>query len=122
MIARLIRLLCLGCGVLLALPPAWCCYTPSVAQPDPTEPSCCQRKEAPKPAPSPPPAPERCPCCDRLSVSTADPQKVAADVSHAAPVVVVVADSPRAGPSADVAPIPLILSRPLRLLQCVWLC
>jgi hypothetical protein len=120
---RLIRILCLACGLLLALPPAWCCWTPQpapAAQPESAPASCCHKETAPKPAPAAPPA--QCPCYDRQTVAPAGSVKVAADLSPALSPVVAVADSPRAGPPAAAAPIAPPPSRPLHLLRCVWLC
>jgi hypothetical protein len=116
--ARLIHALCLGCGLLLALPPAWCCYTPRVTA-APTQPTCCQKAKAPQRAPVPPPA--HCPCDDRDTISPSTPGKIAADVSFPTPLAVVVPDAPRAGPVAA-APVRLAFPQPLHILQCVWLC
>ncbi len=120
---RLIRLLCLGCGLLLALPPAWCCWTPEYAPAAPQAPApapCCHSDPAPEPVPA---LPIRCPCDDRVTVSPAGPGKGAADLNLATPHVVANIDALRASPSADVRPIPPLLSGPrLHLLRCVWLC
>jgi hypothetical protein len=124
MSAGLVRLLCLACGLLVALPPAWCCYNPLRHSPAPAEPvhaSCCHNTEAPKPAPAQP-VPLRCPCYDRNTVAPAGPTKITADLSHPVPLVLAAADDHRAGLSFDAGPVRLTLSRPLHLLQCLWLC
>jgi hypothetical protein len=123
MTTRLIRLLCLGCGLLLGLPPAWCCWTPpltSAPQAEPEHASCCSERPSPKPVPSQPPV--RCPCDDRNTVTPAGPEKVAADLSLPAPLAVAPTDSARAGPDAGMAPLPPVLLPPLHVRQCVWLC
>src|SRR5690348_2493816 len=120
---RLIRILCLACGLLLALPPAWCCWTPwlaPAAQPVSPHASCCHKESAPRPAPVAPPA--QCPCYDLQTVALTGPVKVAPDLALASSPVVAVVDSPRGGPPADAAPIAPQFSRPLHLLRCVWLC
>jgi hypothetical protein len=124
MSAGLIRLLSLGCGLLLALPPAWCCYNPLPRGPAPAEPahaSCCHKKEAPKPAPCQPP-PVHCPCYDRNTAPPAGPTKITADLSHPVPLALAAADDHRAGPPFDAGPVRLTLSPPLHLLKCLWLC
>jgi hypothetical protein len=120
---QLIQFLCLGCGLLLALPPAWCCWAPqlaSAAQPESKRAPCCQNESAPKPTPAAPPA--QCPCYDRNTTAPAAAEKVVADLSCAVQPVVAVVASPRAGPPAVAPPIPPPLSQPLHLLCCVWLC
>jgi hypothetical protein len=121
MIARILRLLCLGCGLLLALPPAWCCWTSQPApQAEPAHASCCHKEATPTQAPLP--TPTHCPCDDIRTVTPAGPAKVAADLALPALLATAVVETPRAGAPADVAPIPPPLSRPLHLLRCVWLC
>jgi hypothetical protein len=123
MTVRLSRFLVLGCGLLLALPPAWCCYPaalPRAPQSEPSPPACCQKEKAP--APSPLPLPARCPCYDRNTVASASPEKLAADLSLPAPLAVVGPDSPCAGSTTVAAPTALAPAPPLHVLQCVWLC
>src|SRR5947207_2817909 len=110
---RLIHFLLLGCGLLLALPPAWCCYPVRLSpapQSEPTPAACCHKPQAPEPAP---PAPVRCPCDDRNTVTSAGPEKVAVDLSLPALLTLVVPDSPRVGPPADAAPTTPVASAPL---------
>jgi hypothetical protein len=126
MSTRFIQFLCLACGLVVALPPAWCCWTPQLPTPAPAEPttaSCCHKHESPPPAPAVP-APPQCPCEDRCTVAAAAvaPEKVA--IHLALPTALVLTDADTLGPglAAAVAPIPPLLSRPIHLLQCVWLC
>jgi hypothetical protein len=128
------RFLLLACGLLLALPPGWCCMVPAhaVAQEtrksDDSQPrSCCgHSKEAPKPAapegPKRAPLPfGRCPCCDRTT-STDAPKTLGCDQALAAPLpLIVLAASPTlAGPILDQPVSPFDHS--LQLIHCVWLC
>lgn len=86
-----IKSLALCCGVLLALPPGWCCVVPSLfaAARQETEPCCCCPRSAEgeqSPAhDSRTPKPERCPCEDRLG-TTIDVHKPAADALLLAPL------------------------------------
>jgi len=120
-----IRLACLGCGLLLALPPAWCCYAlPCSAAPKaaPKPAPCCHQKQAPTPAPCRPQSPAHCPLCDQHTVAPPGPEKSGAGPALPSPVVAAVVEIPRAGPAAPAAAIPPDPSRPLHLLQCLWLC
>jgi hypothetical protein len=124
--ARLIRLVALTCGVLLALPPAWCCYAAPCSAPTtkPEPATCCHKhkKEPARPAPSCPIPPADCPWRDHHTIAPTGPEKTGAGPALPAPVALTVLDTPRAGPAAAAAVIPLVLSRPLHLLQCLWLC
>jgi hypothetical protein len=128
----LLHLLPLACGLLLALPPGWCCLLgpcPARAAPAPAEPSdgaqcpCCCHPN-PRPEPARPAPPLRCPCADR-DATTPDVLK---------PPTLLSGDGLAALPAgADLeltashdAPVthagPLSLSAPLNVLHCVWLC
>jgi hypothetical protein len=118
------RTLGVACALLLALPPAWCCWTPLFAPAAPQEPApapCCVKGKTPE-APVAPPLPARCPCADRQTIVAAGPHKGVVNSPLPIASVVPVAEVPRAGPFADAAPISRPLSRPLHLLRCVWLC
>ena len=122
----LVSLLGLVCGLLLAAPPAWCCYNPLRQAPAPTEPDktcgCCAKKEAPPPAPICPASPAPCPWYDHNTVAPTGPEKFGASPALFVSLSLAVLDIPCAGPSALVAAFLPVLSRPLHLLQCLWLC
>ena len=99
--SRFLRSLMLGCGLLLALPPGWCCtFAFRPAKPAPAQqeapqdtPGCCPccAKKAPRPAQTPTPAPEapaRCPCSDRQLAAPDAPKVFAADMGLVVPVPV----------------------------------
>src|SRR5436305_840620 len=82
-----VRYLCLACGLLLALPPHWCCRVPpaetSVAVPAPKK-SCCTQHQSSQPRETPktplrPAESERWPCCERSSLMLDDSAKFAPD-------------------------------------------
>jgi len=127
--SRLLRSLVLGCGLLLALPPGWCCVpAPAVAAETPQaprEPSCCCRHPAPsedQPAPAVPAPPAgRC-CCEKESTEPPSASTVDLDPAGSLPLVdnaVCPALSLR-----DTAAYsgPRVHAPPPRLLYCVWLC
>jgi hypothetical protein len=136
---RLCRVLALACGLLLALPPNWCCAVgigqccgprPAAspcgkcsACPECGGESCCSSTKAPA-APAPPAEPPcKRGCCEwpptvavpKAETPTADPAPAAVAAPFApAPGSVsgaVIAGRP-AGPSPT----------PLHVLHCVWLC
>ncbi len=129
-------LLCLAsltCGLALVLPPHWCCRwlpapAPAAAAPAeaPAEPCCPCCKPPVEPAepttPAPvPPAP--CPCADRAATT---PQAVKPPALQAGDVLAVAGPAdltPAAAPArADATPTLPVLSAPLNVLHCVWLC
>jgi hypothetical protein len=134
MLSAFPRYLLLTCGLLLALPPGWCCMVPArgvaedVRKRDDSPPrSCCDRGHR-APAPAAPERPKRaplpfdqCPCFER-SASTDVPKTVGCDHALAAPL-----------PLVDLVPSPTVavptLAQPaspldssLQLVHCVWLC
>jgi hypothetical protein len=127
------RFLLLACGLLLALPPGWCCMVPAwgtsqeTPKSDGPQPrSCCgHSNEAPKPAaperPNRAPLPvDQCPCCER-STSTDAPKTVGCDQALTAPLPLIdLAAAPVAGPILD-SPV-FLFDHSLRLIHCVWLC
>src|SRR5438874_6873745 len=99
--AWLIRLVCLGCGVVLALPPAWCCYASqrsAAPEAKPAHACCCQKTEAPKPAPPCPSPPAHCPWYDHHTVAPSGSEKFSASPALPAPLALAVIDTPRTGP------------------------
>ncbi len=140
----LLRLLVLACGLLLALPPGWCCLlplcpaaqhaAPVTAPAGPCEPEetccCCGAGARPVPPPaSPTPAPipaTCCPGCADRDVTAPDAVKPPVVSPDAAPVAALPAGphllsgASSAGPAADLGP--LCHSTPLHVLHCVWLC
>ena len=128
MLFSCLRCLALGCSLLVALPSAWCCILSApVAAKEPTKArSCCrcaEREQAPAPQRRPAPQKETdCPCYDRNATAPDGPKVVDSDLSFPtaagalAAVLVAMGDG-------DGTPVTLhLLSPPLRLLHCVWLC
>jgi hypothetical protein len=131
----LLRLASLTCGLLLALPPGWCClWLPGPARAvaastdapaEPCCPCCChpaQPTELPPPAPAPVP---RCPCADRDATTpeAVKPPALQAGADPGAPVPAAADLSPSAAPGGSLPALSLALSSaPLNVLHCVWLC
>lgn len=122
------RILMLCCGLLLALPPGWCCIF--AIQPARKEtrkivphcPCCCDKSQEPNPTPKPAPhKPQRCPCADR---QTTTPDSVKAmPVSLTVLAVLPVLDPTLTESLACTpAPLPTFVSSSPQLLHCVWLC
>src|SRR5262245_22790925 len=98
---RLIRLVCLAWGVLLALPPAWCCYAwqrPAAPAAKPAHAPCCHKKEAPRPAPSCPTPPAQCPWCDERTAAPTKPEKFSDTPALPSLVSLAAVDTPRTAP------------------------
>jgi hypothetical protein len=134
MLSPLARSLMLACGLLLALPPGWCCMVPfracaqEAAPGDAQQPRACCRHADGASRPSPPRAPQpaplplgKCPCSQH-AVSTDAPKAVGGDLVLAAPPPAIdpVQFPAVAGPVVT-APLPTF-DHSLRLLHCVWLC
>jgi hypothetical protein len=123
MSAGLIRYLCLGCGLVLALPPAWCCYVPQQSMPQASEPAraccCCHHEPTPQPAAPKLPPPGRCPYYDH---HTTVPAKPAIGPAFAVPVVLFASHASAVHLSLAAVEHPRGPSRSVHLLQCVWLC
>jgi hypothetical protein len=122
----------LACGLLLALPPGWCCLlqpcparaaAPAPADPGPQCP-CCSHPIPPPEAPAPVPPP-RCPCADRdatKSGTVKPPALLPGDGLAAAPTSAPDLQ-PSTAPGESLAGPNLALpSVSLHILHCVWLC
>lgn len=129
----LLRLASLACGLLLALPPGWCCLWlpgPARASAAPTEvpagPCCpCCNHPAQPAEPAAPAPPQRCPCADREATTpeAVKPPALQAGDSLATPVPAADDLAPSAAPGGLVPASSLALpSAPLNVLHCVWLC
>jgi hypothetical protein len=122
------KLLVLGCGLLLALPPGWCCIFAvgtarhDVAEIAPCCRSCCDRFAPSTPTHKPAPSkPLRCPCADR---QTTAPDSVKSSIVDLNVVAVLPVDEPAlhiAPLEAAIAFSPLVSTSP-QILHCVWLC
>jgi hypothetical protein len=132
--SRFLRSLVLGCGLLLALPPGWCCTFAfrAAKQETPQEtpkatPCCCPccAKEAPPPDPTPTPAPkapDRCPCSDRHSTAPDALKVIASDSGLVTPLPAIDLGLSWPGISALVHfPSPAAPTAS-HILNCVWLC
>lgn len=150
MLTSLGRVLALACGVLLALPPGWCCKATAgecCGHPLPSTPAtapagccatkacsghtcaddCCRKepaqdRSAPVPKPQQPDRPCDTACCDRPPT---DAPKVERPVIDLGPVGVQDAFTAPADPGAVVALVsapPRSAFPPLHVLHCVWLC
>jgi hypothetical protein len=122
------KLLVLTSAVLLALPPGWCCATPS-QKPAQTPAkhaahSCCrQPKQTPTPDQEPGPGQpvQKC-CCENDLASPANPEKASPDLTFSVPVPspdTLMAEVGGAGAASAISP---TASPPLYILQCVWRC
>ena len=126
---RVVNSLVLCCGLLLALPPGWCCtiaFEAGVKTAPKTAafhcPLCCDITPEPAPSQPEPPRPEACPICgDRDLVKPAQPETLAVDV--AGPVLTLPSDL-----VVVAAFLPAVLESgsdrtiPLHMLHCVWTC
>jgi hypothetical protein len=132
--SRFLRSLVLGCGLLLALPPGWCCTfalraaKQGISQgPPKATPCCCPccAKEAPPPAPTPTPAPktpDRCPCADRHSTAPDAPKVFASDPGLVTPLPAIDLAPSWPGISALVGFRSPAAPTSSHVLNCVWLC
>jgi hypothetical protein len=123
-----VRSLALVCGLLLVLPPGWCCLLPRLGaqqpKPAPAHGCCCGKKSKQPPTrqtPAPP-APVRNCCGDREATRLAGPEKVSPDPGLWAPVI-----APCDGLCGVSPSVPLALGLPppwppLQILHCVWRC
>jgi hypothetical protein len=131
--SAILRPLTLACGLLLALPPGWCCMARAWESPQQAEsdtpcppPDCCPCKgpaqpKAPTPRPAPLP-PGQCPCDGRQSVAPDAPKAVGCDLSLPAPLPVIDLVPCRARGDGPVS-LPVFSSDfSLHLRHCVWLC
>jgi hypothetical protein len=88
--------------------------------------SCCRCQEPEQaPAPQPRPAPLKqgdCPCFDRNSTTPDGPKVVDCDLSLPTPVAALAAVLVPLGAGDTTAVNLHLLSPPLQLLHCVWLC
>ena len=122
------RMVVLSCGLLLALPPGWCCIfatllpTHDAPVAAPACRSCCRQFAPSSPTPKPKPHnPERCPCADRHATTLDHVKSAPLDLSF---VVVLPAVERSFLPSpmdaaAAFSPPP---SASPQLIHCVWLC
>lgn len=117
-----LRSLALLSGLLLALPPSWCCLLPTLSAEEDSSPPLCCCPAPPAPAcPTQAPSPALCPCGDRdLKVPDA-PAPFAPDATGL-PGAVFDHAAPSAAGILDVSTCAAAASCPLHLLHCVWLC
>ena len=129
--SRFLRSLVLGCGLLLTLPPGWCCifaFRPAKQEAPKASPCCCPccAKEAPQPAPAPEPAapkaPDRCPCADRHTTAPDAPKVFACDLGLVALVPVTDFFTSWPGVRSLVGPHSPAVPTSCHVLNCVWLC
>jgi hypothetical protein len=128
----LLRTLLLASGLLVALPPGWCCMVRSVASPQvpkrdtPTPKSCCDCcKEPAKPqTPEPRPLPHepgKCPCGEHHSTAPDAPKALSLDLSLPTPSTMIdLTPFWFDGRAVSSVVSPFDLS--FRILHCVWLC
>jgi hypothetical protein len=130
----LLRLASLACGLVLTLPPGWCCLwlprpahaaAPADAPAESPCPCCPHPAQPDEPATPAPARPQRCPCADR-DATTPEPLKVPAPqagdgLATAWPAAADLSPSPALAGSLPALSLALT-SAPLNLLHCVWLC
>ena len=131
MMSHVPQFLVFGCGVLLALPPGWCCFVmPAAGQVRQDEPApapcecCCKTAPAKPELPPPQPVdPNRCPVCgDRDLVKPAPVEPPSDDLASLAASVPVIDVGVPALSLAGAAVTVGDLTRPLHVLHCVWTC
>jgi hypothetical protein len=123
-----LRSLVLCCGLVVALPPGWCCAIESLLKPKTTRATqscgCCPkcRNKTSEPSTPMPAAPERCPCLDRDLTAPDSPLKPDLTAAHSiATVVPVLAfDSTQCTVAMD-RPV-YILPVSSHIMNCLWLC
>jgi hypothetical protein len=135
MLAAILRPLALCCGMLLLLPPGWCCLLAQLARPcaaaglsaKPKRACCghCGGKRDNLPAPASDHVPGRdgkCPCGERLATAPAVPESAGSGLALPAPVAVAPSDT--TAPAAVTCETPAEHSDPphYHVLNCVWLC
>jgi hypothetical protein len=130
----LLRLASLACGLVLTLPPGWCCWwlpgparaaaAPAEAPAEPCCPCCCHPAQPTEPATPAPAPPRRCPCADRAATTPQAVKPPALQAGDGPAAVVPAADlAPSAAPNVLFgAASPSLPSAPLNVLHCVWLC
>jgi len=143
------RVLALACGVLLALPPGWCCGATAgeccgplpLSAPTPAKSpacsgkacsgkvcssSCCPTEPArSSPAPTKPQKPERpcdTTCCERPLANAPKVARPVIDPAAVGVLVAVIAPFGRCAESVAGGAPPRSAFPPLRVLHCVWLC
>jgi hypothetical protein len=122
------RFLMLGCGLLLALPPGWCCILAiQTARQETTKlvpccRSCCGNSNSSTPTPKPVPhKPGRCPCADRQTTAPENVKTFHCDLSIVAPLAAL-DPAPFEANAGEPAGLPPHLCSSAQLLHCVWLC
>jgi hypothetical protein len=127
--AVFVRILALWSAFLLALPQGWCCFLalPTVrsAEAPAKVTACCHRSDGVKHEPkaqAPQPAkPLKACCCQPDTVAGPSAEKLTMDLGQVA-AAAAAADVPIAHAPGDLVRGPYLLSPPLHLLHCVWLC
>jgi hypothetical protein len=134
MVPTLVRVLALQCGMLLLLPPGWCCLLAHLTQPHAThtsakpKPACCaccggEHDSPSAPAPDHVPGREgKCPCGERAATAPGASVNAGPDLMLPAPGAVTGCDT--AAPAGPACEPPAAYSAPphYHLLNCVWLC
>jgi len=119
------KLLALTSGILVGLPPGWCCAAPSPKAAElPPQPvhSCCQH-EQPMPDKEPAPAQpiQKC-CCEKDLASPPSPETTSPELAISIPLAIPDAPALLAAGVSDLCFTDHFSSPPLHVLQCVWRC
>jgi hypothetical protein len=136
MLSALLRPLVLTAGLLLLLPPGWCCLLAGVTQPPvsagrsatPSEHACCGHcgsKSAKSSRPIPGHVPGRdgkCPCGERTANAPGAPVNAGPDLSLPAPVAVTGCVTGFQTVAAYETTAAQLHPPHFHLLHCVWLC
>jgi hypothetical protein len=135
MVRALLRSLALSCGLLLLLPPHWCCLLGGLTQLPPEALQgaksktaccpCCGGKHDTSSTPAPGQVPDRdgkCPCGERIATAPGVSVIAGPDLMLPAPGAVTGAD--QAAPACPAFEPPAAYTAPshFRILNCVWLC
>ena len=128
-VTTFLRSLVLCTGLLLILPPGWCCATPRMAGQTPVKPACCPHCNAKERAPATPSSvpfgpkssPKACCVAGIILIPPTVEQNNPVPTIAAAHFASAVARSGDSGTVADTAAVwPLAV--PLHVLHCLWLC
>lgn len=133
MVSKLVRVLALHCGLLLLLPPGWCCLFAPFTKPAGhilanSKPACCGHCGSKREKPSAPlrdhvPARDgKCPCGERAATAFGCPANAGPDLMFPTPGAATRVDTAYLAGSTCEPPAACSAPSHFHLLNCVWLC